>query len=1078
MKRNKVLLGLVVGLMTLAGGVASAQSGTQKDSIFHEVGPTNISGEVSSIVVDVRDTTGTSLFAGSVTGGLYYRSNKRDYVKNLYLALGRTDEQAERLADTSIWHYIPYRANDREVVLPISCMVQGPDGALYFGTGDAFVQSTSNYSRMSASGRGLFRFDPESAQFTLLPETSGSDFWAVNGIDYYYNSDNSTMYLFAATPLGLYRWTVANPSNVGNWLNASPERIREGAVDEIKIARQLRLAYFSAPYELFRIGDVAAANVRVTRLTTTNEAFHAAQRIRLAVSPTDPTYVYAMTIDANGRMENVYLTTDQQHWSAIATSTVTPLLYTSGRHSGAMAVDPANARRLIIAGDEIWIGQGYVPGALYQWTNASYCEYSLMGMGGDFMSSVYNSSVYVHSGIHCIVPALTLISRIVNGERFEYSDFLYYIGTDGGVFGTTKEFYYFASSNRGLNAAAINSVSVSPDGSLISGIRDNSSAIIEPHFTHVGGQPTISWFDNGSRGNLNHTANVIWRVGTGGATAASAFQQYAPQNRRTIFTSNADGEIGRTYADYLDYTNTTTWTIGTNFMTADVHGGPEIGSVYLWETDKNTIFNQTIRQGVDTLGYIIRGNDTLWVNDTIHGANRGTKFRIQRGDKVNFHSRAHNNYPFEYTFPSAQLAGDSVDVLNPIQSRMVCIADRINESTSGIQPSTKRAVYYSWAPTDFTKVFNNDEYTVAQQSLRYAMMERHHLWSPIMTIARVEGTPTANLYPRNAVISRDGLNVYVSAYDTETRQSMLFRISGFENVDFSQYNFNIMRATSQDYVAEYRLTIDTFRVDGSVYFPRPISSLAIDPREGRDRLIITFDDNSENYANVAVIDNPRTNWSTITQMPIDGMAGVPAFCALAEDSTGTIYVGTANGVYTKQGAAAWQVYENIPDMPVTAIAQQTKKLPIRRSLTHTGITPDSNVFAKTKWPRAIYFGTYGRGIFMDMTYVTDTVNEIVDSVDYTPVNIPTVNSIGLNSVSLYPNPVSTEAHLNVRSAVAGMATIRVYDLNGRCVIDRQLGFASEGENLYTLQTQNLANGMYLVNVIIGGHTAATKMMVR
>ena len=56
--------------------------------------------------------------------------------------------------------------------------------------------------------------------------------------------------------------------------------------------------------------------------------------------------------------------------------------------------------------------------------------------------------------------------------------------------------------------------------------------------------------------------------------------------------------------------------------------------------------------------------------------------------------------------------------------------------------------------------------------------------------------------------------------------------------------------------------------------------------------------------------------------------------------------------------------------------------------------------------------------------------------------------------------------------------VRIYDLDGRMVSERNLGYANEGEQVYTIGTEGMAKGMYLVNVIIGGHTAATKMMVR
>ena len=116
---------------------------------------------------------------------------------------------------------------------------------------------------------------------------------------------------------------------------------------------------------------------------------------------------------------------------------------------------------------------------------------------------------------------------------------------------------------------------------------------------------------------------------------------------------------------------------------------------------------------------------------------------------------------------------------------------------------------------------------------------------------------------------------------------------------------------------------------------------------------------------------------------------------------------------------------------------------------------------------------------MDMQYVTDFSNEIVDSADYTPtVDIPTVHTVGLNKINLYPNPVTDEAHLDLNAVAAGNAQLRVYDINGRLVMDRYLGFVAEGAHTFTLNTQGFAKGMYLINLTISGHTATAKMMVR
>ena len=116
---------------------------------------------------------------------------------------------------------------------------------------------------------------------------------------------------------------------------------------------------------------------------------------------------------------------------------------------------------------------------------------------------------------------------------------------------------------------------------------------------------------------------------------------------------------------------------------------------------------------------------------------------------------------------------------------------------------------------------------------------------------------------------------------------------------------------------------------------------------------------------------------------------------------------------------------------------------------------------------------------MDMEYVTDFENEVVDAEDYTPVvDIPTVHTVGLNKINLYPNPVSTEAHLELNAAVAGNGVLSVYDINGRLVMNNSLGHVAEGTHTFTLNTEGFAKGMYLINIVVSGHTATAKMMVR
>ena len=120
MKINKVLLGLFAGVLALMGGSAKAQ--------FYEIGPTNIGGHVSSIVVD-RDTTHTTIYAGAMSGGLFVKTDDTSVLANLYAKLSDRDYAAKLTNATNDWHLVRYIDNsNQEMTLPISAMNQTAGG--------------------------------------------------------------------------------------------------------------------------------------------------------------------------------------------------------------------------------------------------------------------------------------------------------------------------------------------------------------------------------------------------------------------------------------------------------------------------------------------------------------------------------------------------------------------------------------------------------------------------------------------------------------------------------------------------------------------------------------------------------------------------------------------------------------------------------------------------------------------------------------------------------------------------------------------------------------------------------------
>ena len=1052
MKSNKVLLGLFAGVMALIGGAAHAQV----DTNFYEIGPDNIGGSVSCMIADMNDANGSTVYAGAVSGGLFVRSSDSELLENLYARQGKDVSLA---ANHGIWHYVPYYENGVETVLPVNSLAQFPEGAILVGTGDNDYQVGSTNSPMSTLGRGIFRFNPSTLEYSMVPGTKPTAttdrFAAVRDIELF--KTGNTSYVYVVTGTGIYRWVLTGDVfDDSQWGNC--ETVFEGAVDQMLLVMSLRVAYFSVGNQLYMISDITAANPSCSNVSSSNRAFGGTNTaIKLAVAPTDPSYLYAMVINANGLMENVYLTRDLQTWSTLATSTVTPFTRTAlngqyakicdGRHTGFIQVDPYNPKRIYIAGSSIWSGEGYVENSYYQWTKVSMCEAELNY--GSYMATVFSNYSFVHSAVNQILP---IFHHNDEGGVMEF-----YIATDGGIYMTT-DFSRFNNINRGLNNLQINSIAVCPDASIISGAHNNGCPMIESRTAHNGGEANISWYDNGTLGNVNHDANILW-TNNGGQVAASMFQQIRPQARRSIFVSTSNAFFGRSFGDYLDYTNTQTWTTGRDFASNRPYRGTEIGRFYLWETYNDEIFNDSINVIIDTLGYVMRPNNDGGYDSTYIGR---SNFQIKANDKILVASKANSDYPFEYTFTANQPASQHLRVKNPIQSRAMFIASDTSGENSGRKMWT---VYMSWRATDYSKVWDLNEQKLSDWSTL-------NMWPGIYMIS-VNDTISE---PRALAMSPDGRAAYISVQNLKEGKSMLVRVRGFENVDFSAPTKDIYAALRcRQLSSQTVLYSDTLAAtDTSVWFPRVISSITVDTTSGNERLILTFEDYTNSYPNVAIVNNILANNWTVQPSTITNNKSLPAFSSMVDRTTGDIYVGTADGVWIKSGDA-WSKYEHLHGVAVTSMVQQQANLPVRRLLSHNGINPENHLYAKTKWTNAMYFGTYGRGIFMDMSKVTDRTNEIVEQRD---LGVPTVVNTVAGSVSVFPNPVSGDAHLTLIAAEAGNAQLRIYDLNGRCVMDRQLGTVDAGVQTFTVSTDGMAKGMYLVNVIISGRTAVAKMMVR
>jgi len=276
------------------------------------------------------------------------------------------------------------------------------------------------------------------------------------------------------------------------------------------------------------------------------------------------------------------------------------------------------------------------------------------------------------------------------------------------------------------------------------------------------------------------------------------------------------------------------------------------------------------------------------------------------------------------------------------------------------------------------------------------------------------------------------------------------------------------------------LEADTLkRENGSIWFPRKISSIVCD---NKDRAILTFEGHGNDFANVIVINNASKDNYSFSDKSINGK--MAAYSVLVEKTKGDVFVGTEEGLYKAtassfNGTPAWQAYGNFDGVPITALTQQTDSMHLQRATLTEGINVSKYIFPRTKYPFAIYIGTYGRGVFMDPTYIPEawSENEILDDEDYVGIT-PVVKDNSLNSISIYPNPASVRASMEMNIAKGGNAILRIYDLSGKMVVNKSLGRIAEGTHSQTIDCSSLMKGMYLVNLTVDGESAAAKFIVR
>ena len=398
--------------------------------------------------------------------------------------------------------------------------------------------------------------------------------------------------------------------------------------------------------------------------------------------------------------------------------------------------------------------------------------------------------------------------------------------------------------------------------------------------------------------------------------------------------------------------------------------------------------------------------------------NRDT-LAIPAGDKIQL--RSHNSeYPFEYILEAPLAAGDSVEVQDIISSTMVVAVEG--------------------------KVFMTRDALVFNEVARW--------WQ----IGSITGIPNA------LTISADGDIAYVG-----TIEGKLYKATGLtdavtELAAIGQAEVpavpGVDGTDSIPAVPAIPSVITFEEMDGTAFNGQAITSIAINPKDANDIIVTLGNYGNENYIFHA------TDGATFSAVTSPTQA--PVYSSLIESTTGKVFVGTENGVYTSDDMNTWKPTA-ITGVPVMEIKQQ---LQANHDNAYVYLVDEIGDITTITYPGInnegmIYIATYGRGLYRCDNYLVSGSELGIEE--------PTMSqSFEMN---IFPNPIVSDATINFNVADKAQVTMQVYDLSGRMVMNQVLGTYGEGSHSANFNVNGLTSGTYIVRVQAGTVSNTTKILV-
>lgn len=394
-------------------------SASQSSGITWQGYPSNMGGRTRMIMYDPNDPTLKKVWAGGVTGGLWYNSDI-------------TDAYSPWVPVGEFWN-----------TLAIRCMAYDPQHPQTFFVGTGEVETAmQTYRESSGLGYGIGRSDDGGQTWQHIPGTE--NFAYVTDIVVRVESGVSVIYAGVASGLykgsqhlsspsdGLFRsvnggasWQQVLPVITGSSVPYCVSDIALGADNRIYVGTRPNLDGEGGAVLLYSDDGINwTVNRQYQNEILANSNYPVPGRVVLAAAPSDPNVVYALIASGAVNSANGFNYFYCFHILRSANKGVTwvkkslPSDITSGSnfatiawHALDVAVDPNNANRLYVGGLDVHVsGNGGT-----SWTRVS--DWALMYYGG--------GDQYIHADQHVILYKPGSSSEVL-------------FGSDGGVFYTSQ----------------------------------------------------------------------------------------------------------------------------------------------------------------------------------------------------------------------------------------------------------------------------------------------------------------------------------------------------------------------------------------------------------------------------------------------------------------------------------------------------------------------------------------------------------------------------------------------------------------------------------------------------------------